>query len=102
MDPEEFHGTLGVNHREVKRSDRSNPLPPARSDGISQNQAVQEWGTNERKLYLLEQLGRLFSIRWGNKVIYSRAQLVDVLGEPTGTRPPGLKRRDNRSDATGG
>ena len=102
MDPEEFVGSLGVNHRKVKRSARGQPLPPERADGVSQNQAVIEWGVNERKLYLLEQLGRLSGIRIGNRVWYSRAQLVQVLGEPpNGTQPPRLKRLGQSTDVSG-
>jgi len=87
MDPEEFAESLSVNSRKVKRSARSHPLPPNRAEGVSLGQAMREWHVDERKLYLLEQLGRLLGIRVGNRVFYSRARLIELLGEPTNPGP---------------
>jgi hypothetical protein len=102
MDPEEFAESLSVSPRKVKRSARSHPLPPERSDGVSLGQAMREWAVNERKLYLLEQLGHLVGIRVGNRVWYSRARLVQLLGEPqNGTQPPRLRRLGQSSDVSG-
>lgn len=76
---------------------------PGNRDGVSQRQAMLEWGlTHERDLWELERAGKLVGIHVGNRVWYSRRQLTELLGEPTtGLTPPALKRRDN-GDATKG
>jgi hypothetical protein len=75
---------------------------PGNRAGVSAHQAVLEWGTDYRRLYALEHAGKLVGIHVGNRVWYSRAQLVALLGEPVnGTRPPALKRRDNGADVSG-
>jgi hypothetical protein len=102
MDPEEFAVNLGVSPPQVKRSPLSHPLAPERSEGVSLGQATREWAVDESKLYVLEQLGRLLGIRIGNRVWFSRAQLVQVLGEPpNGTQPPRLKHLGQGSDVSG-
>jgi hypothetical protein len=87
----------------VSEQSRRDQKSPGNRDGVSQHQAVLEWGTYEKVLYELEHAGKLVAIRVGNKVWYSRAQLVALLGEPgTSPIPPALKRRDNGGRATGG
>jgi len=102
VEPADFERTLLGNPVRVKRAASGHALPPPRSEGVSQGQVEREWGISHNKLHLLEQLGQIFSVRFGNKVIYSRAQLVQVLGEPpTGTQPPRLKRLGQSTDVSG-
>jgi len=51
--------------------------------GVSLHQAVLEWGKHFRVFYELERSGQLVGIHVGNRVWYSRAQLLEVLGEPS-------------------
>jgi len=75
--------------RSVKGEERS----PGDRVGVSLRQAMLEWDVHNTTLYRLETEGKLVSIHVGNRVWYSRAQLVQVLGEPKNrTRPPSLKR----------
>jgi len=75
---------------------------PERSEGVSLRQAREEWGVRHQVLYRLELAGKLLAIRYRNKVLYSRAQLVQLLGEPTnGTQPPRLKRLGQSTDVSG-
>lgn len=41
-----------------------------------------EWGLHNRVFYELEREGKLIGIHVGNRVWYSRAQLIELLGEP--------------------
>ncbi len=69
---------------------------------MSQREAVAQWGTYHQVLLELENEGKLVGIHVGNRVWYSRAQLVQLLGEPTnGTRPPALKRLGKSADVSG-
>ena|SRR5258708_32173579 len=102
MEPREIEGTLLVNPRQVKRASSGQPLAPARPEGVSQGQALREWGVTEHKLYVLEQLGRLFAIRFRNKVLYSREQLLAVLGDPSNPDGPTPRRRHNSSGDVSG
>lgn len=56
--------------------------PPSNRAGVSLHQAVQEWGRHFRVFYELERKGQLVGIHVGNRVWYSRAQLIALLGEP--------------------
>jgi hypothetical protein len=63
---------------------------------------MREWGIRQQVLYRLEQAGRLLGMRVGNRVIYSRAQLVQLLGEPGNPdQSPRLRRLGPGSDVGG-
>jgi hypothetical protein len=81
---------------------RGDAPAPDRAEGVSLGQAMREWGIRQQVLYRLEQAGRLLGMRVGNRVIYSRAQLVQLLGEPSNPdRPPRLKRLGQSTDVSG-
>ena len=70
---------------------------PGNRLGVSQRQAMLEWGlTHERELWELELAGRLVGIHVGNRVWYSRAQLVALFGEPSNSpnRPVKMRKSD--------
>jgi hypothetical protein len=70
---------------------------------VSSHQAVLEWGTYYKRLYELEREGRLIGIHVGNRVWYSRAQLIELLGEPKfPTQPPAHNRARKSNGVTGG
>jgi hypothetical protein len=62
------------------------------------------WGIGEDRVYRAVANGLLHAYgRPGRQKYYSSLELIRAFGEPlTSPIPPALKRRDNRSDATGG
>ena len=56
-----------------------------------------EWDTHAKVLYELEHAGQLIGIHVGNRVWYSRAQLISVLGQPpNGHGEPGKMERTDK------
>jgi len=69
---------------------------------VSLRQAEEEWRVDSSTLYKLEIAGDLLGIRIGNRVWFSRARLVQLLGEPTNPdRPTRLKRLAQSDDVSG-
>jgi len=72
--------------------------PTERPKGHSKREAMRIWRVTEYRLNVLEQHGKLHGLQVGQRVFFSRAELVEVLGEPpnpTGPRPF-LKRHQGR------
>ena len=99
MDAAERTELYTGNSVQSRRDQRS----PGNRAGVSQHQAVIEWATSERLLYELEHEGRLVGIHVGNRVWYSRAQLIALLGEPKNPiRPTAHNRARKSNGVTGG
>lgn len=78
----------------AKQSIRDQRSPGDRR-GVSQREAVDEWGVYTQVLLELENSGKLVGIHVGNRVWYSRAQLTELLGIPrTGPHRPATTERD--------
>ncbi len=62
--------------------------------------AMKEWDRSYNFFLRLEHTGKLLGIWVGERVYFSRAQLVQLLGEPKNPAPRPLLKRHNRT--TGG
>ena len=101
MDPEEFR-TDYTEDVLTSKSNRWVAAPVDRPDGVWKREAMRLWDITEYRLNALERAGHLVGLRVDNKVIYNRARLVQLLGEPpNGTQPPQLKRLGQSTDVSG-
>jgi hypothetical protein len=100
MDPEEFR-TDYTEDALTSKANRWVAAPVDRPDGVWKREAMRLWDVTEYRLNALERAGQLVGLRVDNKVIYNRARLVQLLGEPSPDRPNPLRRHNSSTSVSG-